>query len=132
MTRPCFLVIDQEYASSISTRKLVIESAKFNVITAYSANEAIDTLKKFPAVDGIVAEAGLRDMQCGELIRKLREIRPAVPIIVVGLPWNEGCREADYKVESFEPGRLLQLLQEICPDQTVAVEKRNEELKGQE
>ena len=48
MVRPCFLVIDREYASSISTRKLVIETAKLNVITAYSGAEAIETLKRFP------------------------------------------------------------------------------------
>jgi hypothetical protein len=34
MDRPCFLVVDQEYPGSISTRKLVIETGKFNVITA--------------------------------------------------------------------------------------------------
>lgn len=27
MVRPCFLVIDREYSGSISTRKLVIETA---------------------------------------------------------------------------------------------------------
>ena len=36
MIRPCFLIVDQEYAGSISTRKLVIETAKLNVLTAYS------------------------------------------------------------------------------------------------
>jgi hypothetical protein len=34
MDRPCFLVVDREYPGSISTRKLVIETGKFNVITA--------------------------------------------------------------------------------------------------
>lgn len=36
MIRPCFLVIDREFPGSISTRKLVLETAKFNVLTAYS------------------------------------------------------------------------------------------------
>ena len=40
--RPCFIVVDPEHSDSISTRKLVIESAKLNVITAYSAAEALD------------------------------------------------------------------------------------------
>jgi hypothetical protein len=48
MIRPCFLVIDQEHSNSISTRKLVIETARFNVLTAYSGAEAIQTLKNFP------------------------------------------------------------------------------------
>lgn len=62
MTRPCFLVVDREHSGSISTRKLVIETAKFNVITAYSSDEAIDTLRRFPAVSGIVLDAGMKDM----------------------------------------------------------------------
>ena len=36
MPRPCFLVLDREYATKISTHKLVIEATKLNVITAYS------------------------------------------------------------------------------------------------
>jgi hypothetical protein len=40
MYRPCFLVVDHEYPASVSSRKLVLETAKFNVITAYSNLEA--------------------------------------------------------------------------------------------
>jgi CheY-like chemotaxis protein len=59
VVRPCFLVVDREFPGSISTRKLVIETAKFNVLTAYSGEEAIETLKRFPAIDGIVLDAGV-------------------------------------------------------------------------
>ncbi len=49
MVRPCFLVIDREFPGSISTRKLVIETAKFNVVTAYTAQtEAVRGLKRTP------------------------------------------------------------------------------------
>jgi hypothetical protein len=41
MERPCFLVVYNDFSHSISTRKLVIESAKFNVITAYSAERQL-------------------------------------------------------------------------------------------
>ena len=57
MVRPCFLVIDREFPGSISTRKLVIETAKFNVLTAYSGLEALDTLQQFPAIHGVVLDA---------------------------------------------------------------------------
>ena len=39
--------MDAEFPGSISSRKLVIETAKFNVITAYSGTEAIETLERF-------------------------------------------------------------------------------------
>jgi len=42
--RPCFLVVDREFSENISSRKLIIEMAKFNAITAYSGVEAIDSV----------------------------------------------------------------------------------------
>ena len=91
MTRPCFLVIDREFAGSISTRKLVIETAKFNVITAYSSAEAIETLRKFPAVSGIVLYAGIKDMACETLVHLLKSIQPSIPVVVVTTPGSRQC-----------------------------------------
>ena len=71
MTRPCFLVIDREFPGSISTRKLVIETAKFNVITAYSGLEAFDTVQRFPALSGAVVDGGIEDIPCADLVRVL-------------------------------------------------------------
>ncbi len=39
MVRPCFLAVDREYALSLSARKLIIETAKLNVITATVASK---------------------------------------------------------------------------------------------
>ena len=47
MIRPCYLVVDREFASSISTRKLFIEAAKLNVITAYSGVELWQPWRNF-------------------------------------------------------------------------------------
>jgi CheY-like chemotaxis protein len=132
MTRPCFLVVDHEYSGSISTRKLVIETAKFNVLTAYSANEAIETLRRFPAVDGIVTDAEMPDMPCADLVRALKTLAPAAPVILVRRPMYDHCREADHQLESFDPRRLLELLEKLCPDHVAAAEKRNEDLKARE
>jgi hypothetical protein len=70
MNRPCFLVIDREFPGSISTRKLVIETAKFNVLTAYSGKEAIEMITRFPAVSGVVLDGGLEDVPCDEVASK--------------------------------------------------------------
>lgn len=132
ITRPCFVVVDREYSGSISTRKLVIETAKFNVLTAYTAAEGIETLKRFPAVDGIVMNAEMHDMPCDELIDALKQIRPTVPVVVVSRNFRGGCSKADHEVDTFEPGKLLAVLQGLCPQQADAVEKRNEELDAEE
>ncbi len=115
MVRPCFLVIDQEHAGNISTRKLVIETAKLNVITAYNAQEALETLARFPAVDGIVMDAGMHDMPCPELIRALKQLQPAIPIVLINTPLRALCEGADHVLESFDPARLLTLLRGLVP-----------------
>ena len=83
MIRPCFLVIDKEYPGSISTRKLVIETALLNLITAYSVEEAIGMLARFPAVDGIVLETEVKGITCRELIRRLRAVRGRAASLLV-------------------------------------------------
>jgi DNA-binding NtrC family response regulator len=128
MVRPCFLVIDREYSGSISTRKLVIETAKFNVITAYSAQEALDTLKAFPRMSGVVLDAGIRDMSCNDLVAAIKAEQPQLPVVVISSPGTSECPQADHLLESFEPGRLLNLLQSIVPADTAAIEKQNEKL----
>jgi DNA-binding NtrC family response regulator len=129
MIRPCFLVVDRETSSGISTRKLVIETAKFNVITAYSSREAIDTLARFPAIDGVVADAGMEDLPCTELVSKLKKMQPAIPIIVICTPTGTHCKEADHNLESFDPRKLLDLLERMQPEATARIEKRNEQLE---
>ncbi len=128
MVRPCFLVIDREFSASISTRKLVIETAKFNVITAYSAGEALETFAQFPAISGVVLDAGIRDMSCCDLTAKIKQTNPGLPVVVISSPGTHECEGADHLLESFEPGKLLQLLQSLVPAATEAIEKRNEQL----
>jgi CheY-like chemotaxis protein len=128
MIRPCFLVIDREFPGSISTRKLVIETAKFNVLTAYSGKEALEVFNRFPAVSGVVLDGGLDDLSCDHVASKLKAIQPTIPIIVIATPGFTGCPQADYQLESFDPAKLLEILRNIKPDASAAIEKRNEEL----
>jgi CheY-like chemotaxis protein len=128
MNRPCFLVIDREFPGSISTRKLVIETAKFNVITAYSGKEAIEVFARFPAVNGVVLDGGIDDVSCDKLAEQIKAMEPKVPIIVIAAPGFKGCPLADYQLESFDPARLLEILRGLKPKASAAIEKRNEEL----
>jgi CheY-like chemotaxis protein len=128
MIRPCFLVVDPEHSGSISTRKLVIETAKFNVITAYSGAEAIQTLRIFPAVDGVVLDAGIRDIPCTEIVTQLKAIQPAVPVVSVGTLGHDLCPGADYSLETFDPAKLLTLLQKLQPEKTALILQSDERL----
>lgn len=126
--RPCFLVIDQEHSGSISTRKLVIETAKFNVITAYSGEEALQTLTRFPAVDAIVLDAGVKDVPCNVLVKEIRESHPRLPIILVGTLGHVFCDGADHYLEAFDPSKLLKLLQSLEPEKTALILEKDEKL----
>jgi len=132
MTRPCFLVVDREHSQSISTRKLVIETAKFNVLTAYSAEEALETIRKFPAVDGVVIDADMAEMSGAGFIPELRKFAPKITVIGVGGPLVQECEGADYKLESFDPRKLLALLEKLRPQDAAKVEERNRELEKKE
>jgi DNA-binding NtrC family response regulator len=128
MIRPCFLVIDREFPGSISTRKLVIETAKFNVITAYSGKEALETFKRFPAVNGVILDGGLDDVRCDDLAHEIKTLHPTLPIIVIAAPGFKGCPDADYHLDSFEPAKLLEILRKLKPEESAEIEKRNEDL----
>ncbi|XCB23707.1 response regulator [Tunturiibacter gelidiferens] len=128
MIRPCFLVIDREFPGSISTRKLVIETAKFNVLTAYSGQEALEIFTRFPAVSGVVLDGGLDDLSCEEVASKIKLLQPKVPIIVITAPDSNNCPLADYQLESFDPAKLLEILRSLKPEASAAIEKRNEQL----
>jgi response regulator RpfG family c-di-GMP phosphodiesterase len=122
-------VIDRETSSGISTRKLIIETAKFNVITAYSSREAIQTLAKFPGLDGVVLDAGMEDMPTEELIAALKQLQPKITVILVCTPRYVPSKDADHTVESFDPRKLLALLEKLQPEAIAAIEKRNEDLE---
>jgi DNA-binding response OmpR family regulator len=128
MVRPCFLVVDREFPGSISTRKLVIETAKFNVLTAYSGREALETVRLFPNLSGVVLDADVTDIPCSTVIEGLRAIRAGLPVIVIAAPGTHGCHGADHELESFDPRQLLGILQTLQPTETAEIEKRNEDL----
>jgi DNA-binding NtrC family response regulator len=128
MIRPCFLVIDREFPGSISTRKLVIETAKFNVITAYSAYEGLETLEAFPAIHGVVTDAEVHGMSCDDLTTQLKKIKPGIPVIVICAPGDPECVEADIQVESLDPRKLLEALKQLNPNEVAAIEEQEERL----
>lgn len=128
MTRLCFLVVDPEHAGSISTRKLVLETAKHNVITAYSCAEALKTLERFPAVDGVVLSAAMPNESCRSFFEEVGSQFPGVRRILVGTQHESGV-PAEVYVEGFSPALLLERIQGIFPQQVAALERQEERLR---
>lgn len=118
MVRPCFLVIDKQVAGSISTRKLVIETAMLNVLTAYSGEEGLETLARYPRLDGIVLDTEVEGRSCKDLIAELRRLRSDLPIITVSPSGHARCGNEDYHVSSYDPHELLGQINKICSKET--------------
>jgi DNA-binding response OmpR family regulator len=114
--RPCFLVIDHEFPDSISTRKLVLETAKYNVLTAYSGTEAVETFKLYPNVTGIVMNEAVTGTDCASLVKELRAIRSDVLLIVTSSRGVTDCVMADHQLDNFDPAALLKLLRKLAPN----------------
>ena len=105
------LMIEAEQPEGISSRKLVVETAKHNVITAYRPDAGLALFRRFPAVDAVLIHATVLDHL--PLIDQVREIRADVPIIIATPYPAHTYSGADYTVPSHEPQRLLDLLAKV-------------------
>jgi CheY-like chemotaxis protein len=118
MSRPCFLVIDKQCPGNISVRKLVIETALLNVVTAYSGQEAVETLVRFPNVDGVVLDSEVHGMPCNQIIEALHKVRRDLPVVTVSPTGYDRCGAENFHVSSYDPQDLLEQLQAICSKAT--------------
>jgi len=105
------LMIEEEQPEGLSARKLVVETVKHNVLTAYNAKDGVDLLKRFPNVDAILVHAGQLAKR-PSLLTEVGTFCPGKPIILAS-PFAEELRpEATFVVDSHKPAALLKVLGE--------------------
>lgn len=105
-------MIEVEQPEGVSTRKLVLETARHNVITAYTQDTGLKLLRRFPNVDVVVVHTELNDFSFEETVRKLKSVRNDVPVIGISPGSDRDMDGADYMLSSHDPHALLQLLAE--------------------
>jgi response regulator RpfG family c-di-GMP phosphodiesterase len=110
--RPIFLVIDPPDPESLSTRKLVLESAMFNVLTANSIQEGKELIAHMPVHAMIVHERAFGKIAATEIIQVLRQIRPETPVIVLS-PTPGPLEGADHVLSSHDPIELVRTLRRM-------------------
>jgi len=115
MPRPTLLVSEPEPVHALSVRKLVLETAKFNVLTADSAREALDLFQMFPNISAAVLVADEREA-CKEVAKSIRETTTKVPIIILAPTVGYRCENADHHISSYEPEKLLELVRSLFGD----------------
>lgn len=101
---------EPEAPENISARKLVLETAKFNVITAYSANECLELIEKFPEITAVILHSALNGAPCDKTVAEIKQRRPTMKVIVLATTDGFRCKGADDSITSHEPEALLNLL----------------------
>ena len=110
--RLAVLMIEVEQPEGISTRKLVLETARHNVITAYTKDAGAELLRRFPNVDVAVIHTELDDSSFKEAVSELKRIRTTLPVIGVSPRSDIDKDGADYLITSHDPQALLNILAE--------------------
>ena len=104
------LMVEVEQPEGISARKLILETARHNVITAYNGNSAIQLLRRFPNVDVAVIHTQLEDSQFSQVVREIKKIRPDLPIVALSPVPDRRVEGVDHTLSSYDPQLLLHLL----------------------
>lgn len=116
--RPALLVAEQEPDSALSTRKLVLETAKFNVITAHSLPEAEEAMRLMAAgLAGLVVTSTLGpEDDCATLAQSFKKTKPNGPVIYLSPSGFQECRWAEHQLSTYEPEKLLNLARKLFGD----------------
>jgi len=109
--RLAFLIVESEPTQGLSTRKLLIASAKHNVLTAHSSEEGIQMFKRFPAVDAVLVDSELHGNE--GLARWVKEQNPRIRVVCLSPREAAEAFWADQTISSHDPAALLKLLEEM-------------------
>lgn len=112
MPRPTLLVAEPEPLQALSVRKLVLETGKFNVLTAHSTRESVDLFHMFPNISGavLVGESHIDCEKVGSIIKRATD---KVPVIYLHASVGGRCSGADHHLSSHEPEGLLELARSL-------------------
>lgn len=111
--RLAFLIIEAEPAQGLSTRKLLLESAKHNVLTAYSPAEGGRMFRRFPHVDVVAIDGSFGEQACGALVKELKAQSQNIRVVAFVPQVGAKCNWADETISSHDPAGLLKLLEEM-------------------
>lgn len=115
MARPTLIVAEQEPGSALSTRKLVLETGKFNVLTAHSSKEATDLFAQaHKLASALIVTSEVKGH--ASLMAHAKKQRPELPVILLSPNRTADAKNADYQLSSHEPQQLLDLCRKLFGD----------------
>jgi len=105
------LCIDDD-PQTLKLRRLLLESARYGVLTAVSAEEALGLLSEDQRIDLILLDFLMPDGRGDEFARAVKREKPTIPIVVVSavsaskLP-NEFMQSVNGYVQKGQPPEVL-------------------------
>ena len=115
LTRPAFIVAEPEPEQALSARKILLETFKYNVITAHSVPETLELSRLFPNVNALIVHCGIPGFDADQLLPSLKKHTSDLPIIAL-TPTQRDFKWADHVVHSHDPQELLDLVQRLFGD----------------
>jgi len=117
MVRPTFLVVEPEPGNALSTRKLVLETAKFNVLTAHSWHEAEELFDLFPRVNAVIVTNEVDEGKvCSDFVKRVKQRNPRPATVVLAPHVAHMCDDADHLLSSHDPQSLVNLMRSLFGD----------------
>jgi hypothetical protein len=114
--RPTLLIVEPELGESLSTRKLVLESAKFNVLTAHSEREFLEILHAFPKVSAAVVHSLIHEGWADGMLEEAKKINAGIYTILLSPHIDVKSSHADRVIDSHDPETLLQAARDRLGD----------------
>jgi DNA-binding response OmpR family regulator len=115
MPRPTILVAEPEPSEALSVRKLVLETAKYNVLTAHTTREALDIFHLFPNINAIVLVMG-SIIDCRLVAQTIKNVTAEITILALSARIGDKCEGVDHMLSSHEPEELVKLLRSLLGD----------------
>ncbi len=110
--KPVVLCIDDD-ANALKLRAAVLRRGGFEVLPAHDAGEA---LQKFEThkIDLVLSDHGLKDTTGVEIAKKMKQLNPAVPIVLYSGAPPESMGPVDcFILKSEEPTAVLERLHSL-------------------
>lgn len=109
--RLAFLIIETEPSQNLSTRKLLLESAKHTVINAFGSEEGLQLFKRFPNVDAVIIDSEMNG--CSRVAKMVREQNPKIPLVCLDSRIGAKSSWADKTISAHDPAALLKMLEQM-------------------
>jgi hypothetical protein len=103
-------MVEVEQPEGISARKLILETARHNVLSAYSGDDAVKLLQRFLNIDLAVIHTELEGKAFESTVRLLKGVRPDLYIVAISPVVSAEPEGVNAVLSSHDPQELLDFL----------------------